>query len=476
MRPIPSIDVAGVRRRVETPAGTFAAGEGDAPGGARAPRFWTTTVESIAIGLLLPCIGWLVDHRDPFFQTRAFSWYVLPPLLAGLRHGFVAGCASAATLGASMVIGWRLHLFGASVSPSEAFIGMFAIAMLTGHVSDVWLRETMRKRASADHAKRRANEIARAHFLLQLSHERLQEQSPGIANLREALERIAGPTGPAATTWSAIAHQVLALAARFTSVEVASLVRTDARSGALGTTVGTLGEPSPLRPDDPLVRNAIRTRHIAAVAGPSGSASAAALRVGGASPLLAAVPIVDSGGVLHGVLCVEGMPFFAFTQRNLEALSILVGHFADRVASGSTLAEPHREREKVFLQRMDRALEDCRERGGRAVLGVLAVVGHSPLSGITDLLLSGILAPEYVIHRTRGRGGDTLIWLLLPDASEEDVRALVERIDDLSRQELERSLAEAGGTAAFRFLTPTDQRVAVMGELERDLEVRRGRR
>jgi len=52
----------------------------------------------------------------------------------------------------------------------------------------------------------------------------------------------------------------------------------------------------------------------------------------------------------------------------------------------------------------------------------------------------------------------------------------VERIDDLSRQELERSLAEAGGTAAFRFLTATDGRVAVMRELERDLEVRRGRR
>ncbi|HEY8925783.1 MAG TPA: GAF domain-containing protein [Polyangia bacterium] len=428
---------------------------------------------------MLPLIGWLVDHRDPFFQTRAFSWYVLPPLLAGLRHGFIAGCASAATLGASMVIGWRLHLFGGLVSPSEGFIGMFTIAMLTGHVSDVWLRETTRKRAAADHAKRRANEIARAHFLLQLSHERLQEQSPGIANLREALERIAGTAGPTATNWKAIAHQVLALAARFTSVEVASLVRidarTDGRSGA-GTTIGTLGDPSPLRPDDPLVRSAVRTRAIAAVAGPSAAASAAALRAPGASPLLAAVPIVDSGGVLHGVLCVEGMPFFAFTQRNLEALSILVGHFADRVASGSTLAEPHREREKVFLQRMDRALEDCRERGGRAVLGVLAVVGQSPLSGITDLLLSGILAPQYVIHRTRGRGGDTLIWLLLPDATEKDVRALVERIDDLSRQELERSLAEAGGTAAFRFLTATDQRVAVMGELERDLEVRRGRR
>jgi len=258
---------------------------------------------------------------------------------------------------------------------------------------------------------------------------------------------------------------------------VASLVRLDERGGAPGETLSTLGDPSPVPPDDPMVREAIRTREIAAVAGPSASAdAAAAARASDASRLLAAVPVVDSGGALHGILCVEGMPFFAFTRRNLEALSILLGHFADRVASGRNLAEPHRERERAFLQRMDRALEDCRQQGGRAVLGVLAVVENSPLSGITDLLLSGILAPNHVVHRTRGRGRDTLIWLLLPDASEEDVRALVERIDDLSRQELERSLAEAGGTAAFRFLTATDGRVAVMRELERDLEVRRGRR
>jgi len=475
MRPTPIIDVAGVRPRIEAAPETIAAGEGPPAGGVRAPRLWTATVESIAIGLLLPLIGWLVNHRDPFFETRGFSWYVLPPLLAGLRHGFVAGCASAGALGASMLIGWRLNVFGGVVSPGEALIGMFTTAMLSGHVSDVWLRETVRKRASSDHAKRRANEIARAHFLLQLSHERLQEQSPGVANLREALERIAGPTGPTATTWPAVAHQVLALAARFTSVEVASLVRIDER-GSPGATLATLGDPDPLPPDDPLVRDAIRTRQIAAVAGPSASAVAAALREPDASRLIAAIPIVDSGGTLHGVLGVEGMPFFAFTRRNLEALSILVGHFADRVASGRNLAEPHRERERAFLQRMDRALEDCRLRGGRAVLGVVAVVEDSPLSGITDLLLSGILAPDHVVHRTRGRGGDTLIWLLLPDASEGDVRALMERIDDLSRQELERSLAEAGGTAVFRFLTATDARVAVMGELERDLEVRRGRR
>ena len=50
------------------------------------------------------------------------------------------------------------------------------------------------------------------------------------------------------------------------------------------------------------------------------------------------------------------------------------------------------------------------------------------------------------------------------------------RIESLIRQKLERSLAQAGGTAAFRFLEPADERPTVMGDLERGVEARRGHR
>ena len=301
------------------------AGDGDAAG-VRASRRWTAIAESIAIGVLLPGVGLLVNREDPFFATRSFSWFVLPPLLAGLRHGFAAACASAAALGAAMLMGWRLHVFGGAELPGEALIGMFMVAMLTGHVSDVWLRETLRTRVTIDHARRRANEIARAHFLWQLSHERLQEQSPGVASLQDALERIGDiATGRTSLDWPAVAQQAVTMVGRFASVETASLIRTTP-SGALGQVLAVLGEPRPVPPTDPMVLDAIQSREIASVAGPRANAAiGAGTRPGQNSRLLAAVPVVDSAGLLHGVLCVEALPFFAFTRQNIESLAVLMG-------------------------------------------------------------------------------------------------------------------------------------------------------
>lgn len=486
-----SLDLAGARPRL---AATMAdsgdassavdSGGGPSEGRGRAAsgrsssgRSWHALVESIALGFLLPVVGWLINRRDPFFETRAFSWYVLPPLLAGLRHGFAGGCASTATLGAWMLIGWRLHVFGGAAFPGEALIGTLVAAMVSGHVSDVWLRETARTFAVANHARRRANEIARAHLLLQLSHERLQEQSPGVSNLREALTKIDGAGDPAPLAWPTIAHQVMALVGRFTSVEAATLIQADVH-GTLGPVLANLGDVAPVSADDPIVREALRSRQITAVTGvgPRAYGPSAGAKPAQASGLLAVVPIIDSGGVLHGVLCLESMPFFAFTRRNLEAAAVLVGHFADRVSSSESPDEPHRERERTFLDRLDRALEETREGRAPAVLGLLAVVAGSPLATISDIILSGILAPDHVVHRTRHRHGDTFLWLLLPRAGEADVRAIMERIGNLVQQELERTLAQAGGSAIFRFLTARDERVTVMAELERDMETSRGRR
>jgi hypothetical protein len=468
-------DLSGAPRRLdEATGGLPAAADGKPPAAERtkpAARSWSAIAESIAIGLLLPAIGWLVNRRDPFLEARPFSWFVLPPLLAGLRHGFAAGCASAATLGASLIVGWRLHVFGGAAFPGEALIGMLTAAMVTGHVSDVWLRETVRTRSAFDHASRRANEFARAHFLLQLSHERLQEQSPGVANLRDALDRIASLSPPGPLAWPTVAPQLLALAARFGSVETATLVQVE-NNAELGAELGALGHPGPVSADDPMVRDALRLRHIACV-GETSDDAAIVVRPAEGSPWLAVIPVLDAGGALHAVLCVQALPFFAFTRKNLEALALLVGHFADRVAARGEPLDPARERARAFEEELGRAIDDCRDRGAAATLGLLAVGAGTPLAGITDLVLTGLLEPTHIAYRTKGRRGGWLLWLLLLDAGEADVRVLVARIEDLTTQELERTLAEAGGTAAFRLLTPVDEPSRIMADLERDLEARR---
>src|SRR4029079_10121503 len=89
------------------------------------------------------------------------------------------------------------------------------------------------------------------------------------------------------------------------------------------------------------------------------------------SPLLAAVPFVDTGGRGNAVLCVQAMPFISFEKRNLEAMVTLAGHFADVVAYGGRPSDVDRGRREIFEVGINRALRDLQERKIPSVVAFL---------------------------------------------------------------------------------------------------------
>ena len=296
----------------------------------RPPRSIVAVVESLVIGAALPAVGFLINRTDPFFLGRPFSWIVLPPLLAGIRHGFAAGCASASVMAFALVLSVRYHVFGVDAFPGEALLGMVLVTMIVGHVSDVWHRDAERTRALLESAGRRANEFARAHFLLSLSHERLEEQNQGAANLRDALARIRQlrATTPG-ESWAVLAQPMMSILSRYAMLEAGSLVSLN-DDGRPFQVLASIGRSLPVNPLDPVLRDAFRSRELFYV---QGGVSSELLSPTQTPRLLAAVPMVDAGGKLHGMLCVQEMPFMAFHKKNLEALALLTGHFAD-VATG----------------------------------------------------------------------------------------------------------------------------------------------
>lgn len=422
-------------------------------------------LESLVLGGSLPCVGWLIDSRDPFFQSRSFSWFVLPPLLAGLRHGFAAGCASAVVLGAAMVVGWRLRVFGGAAFPGEALLGMMSAAMIAGHVADVWQREAGRARTALETVGRRASDFARAYLLLQLSHERLEEQSPGTAHLREALARIRQLTPTPGAPWNAVASSLMSILARYATLEVATLLAVDA-SGNPTEVLATLGYPGPVAPADPIFREAARTHELTYVDG--SDPSVAATSAPDSPRLLAAVPVIDGDGTLHGMLCVHAMPFFAFHRKNLEALAMFAGHFADVVTRPGGAFDPEQEQANEFHDHLVRAIYDRRVLGIPSLVAVLAFDEGSELASMADVLLGASLRPRDFVYRTRGKRG-SVIWLLLPMAESAQGHQLLARLDELSRKELGRSLRDGGGFSAFRPTQPTDRAPVLVAELERDL-------
>jgi len=412
----------------------------------RSLRAWG---ESIVLTLLFPVVGWLADRADPFFLKHSFPWIVFAPLLIGLRHGFAAGCTSASVLGGFLVVAWRTQTLGASAFPAEPFLGLLALAMLTGQFSDLWRRDARRSAATLELVNRRASEFARAHFLLELSHDRLEEQNARTPNLRDALAQV-DKLAPNAG-WQALADPMMAIFATHAMLEVGTLVRVDAQ-GQVSDVVATLGRAAPVESGDALLREAVHSRALTYL--PHGAP--AEPLVAEQSRLLAAVPVIDSGGKLQAVLCVQAMPFVAFHKKNLEALAILAGHFADVVARPTAPFDPERDRQIEFETRLSRALHDRRAFGVPAVVAALSMNYGSSVTGIIDVIIAGSLRPRDATYRTTDRLGNMTLFMLLTMTDDSAGRVLQDRVEGIVQRELYRSLSQVGAGFAFCVVETND--------------------
>ena len=425
------------------------------PAASDAPRVARALVESVVLTLAFPALGYAFDRSDPFFLKHAFPWIVFAPLLVGLRHGFAPGCTSGLVLAGALVLSWRAHVLGVVAFPAESALGLVALAMLTGQFSDVWRRETRRLAATPQQRRRRGAALAQSHFLLDLSHERLREESAGVPNLQDALAGVRKAAAVADGSWASIADAMMSIFAAYAMLEVGVVVRLDARGHAAGT-IAAIGAAQRVDPDDALLAAATRSRDV--VYQPSrGSATEA----GPWSRLLAAIPFVDTRGGVPAVLCVQSMPFAAFHKKNLEALFVLAGHFADLGAAGAG-GDGEEGRRIEFDTRLARAIHDHESFGLPSVVVELWTRRGAPTATLGDLLLGAIPADVDAVMRTRDRFENVLVLALVPMAADEIRSAVQPRVEVAVRRELGMSLSEAGAALSFHAVGANETFAALM--------------
>ncbi|AKU93728.1 Extracellular Matrix protein PelD [Labilithrix luteola] len=270
----------------------------------------------------------MVDHANPFFLTGGFPWLALAPLLIALRHGFMLGFGSAVLLDVGLVLAWRLQFVPVARFPGEPLVGLIVVAMIAGQFSDLWKREIVALEFGFQGLRRQSNELARAHFLLEVSHDRLDDKvERSRSTLREAMSALRDAMSAASTVSFAIqGNTMLEIFATHCGLEVGELLSVN--DGALGDRCAVVGRPEAMAADDPLLVHALRTgqlTYIPAATRPDRSRNFAR------TPLLAAIPFVDSSGEIMAVMCVQAMPFISFEKRNLETMATLGGHLADVV-------------------------------------------------------------------------------------------------------------------------------------------------
>jgi hypothetical protein len=309
-------------------------------------------LETVVLTLAVPGVGWLVDRTDPLMLHRSFSWLVVVPILVGMRHGLILGCASAIGLDAAVVFAWRAHAFGVDRLPSETVVCLLALSMVAGQYCNVWTREIRKFEARSETLQKRLVALTRAHAVLELSHDRLRDERPEDYNLLGALQALRDGSEVDRRS-PALEERLMDLLVRFCALDVASLHAVDARGRFEVDPIAVIGRPQGADPNDPLLQHALATRKLVHVAEIS-QASA------DESNLLAAVPLIEAAGLLRAVLCVQSMPFMAFHRRNLEALVALGGHWADLTAAP---ALPNGiDRERLDLRRTSALAENDLER------------------------------------------------------------------------------------------------------------------
>jgi polysaccharide biosynthesis protein PelD len=417
-------------------------------------------VEAVVLTMLIPLVGLVVHKDDPFFLNQRFSWIVFAPLLLGLRHGFAPALTSAVILDAVIATAWRTQIVPMPHLPGDTMVGITALAMLTGQFSDVWKRELVRLDGGFDVLRKQLSELMRSHFLLELSHDRLQERTgKGAPTLRDtmlAVHRVseAKPKGSLID----LADSIAEIFQTYTMVEVAGLHAVNDNGVLAHDPMAVIGRPAKLDPNDEQVRTTLVEKRLTYIETGAGRASSSRTH------LIAVVPFVDAWGKLHGIMAIESMPLLAFERRNLEALAILGSHFADVIATGGK--DVQRGQRKEFEIRVRRSIRDAADNDVQSTIFALIIRKGGAVSDSIETLLGGTLRALDFPFVQRDRAGNYCVYILLPVTDEAGARALGARVERIVRRELNMNLTRAGAFHFFHVLRPEDNVDRVMKALE----------
>jgi hypothetical protein len=303
-------------------------------------------VETVVFMLVVLGLCWALDRADPLLLNSGFPWLWFAPFIIGLRYGTLLGL-----LASAMVVGaW--YLLGASHGqawPLMFFTGGLLQTIVAGHFGDTWGNRAARASTINDYLNDRLVAITNSHYLMRLSHERLEKDllskpttlrdsitelrrlsvlgesvSPDTSGTQGSVAAQATPSAPLRALPGA--HGLLEFVAQVCQIEVAALF--PVLHGRVGTQAAArVGDDFALAPDDELVTHAMSTMSVAHLKSEDIPAAQ--------SQYLVCAPLVSADGQLLAVLVIKRMPFLSLNFDNLQLLLVLLGYYADGVEHSS---------------------------------------------------------------------------------------------------------------------------------------------
>jgi hypothetical protein len=287
------------------------------------------TFEAVLFGLGALTAAFWFTPADPFGLSAQFPWLWLVPAVVAMRYGSIVALVSVGTY----FVGW-LGLEGlqliATPFPQAYFLGGLVLALTCGQFADVWNSRQRRLRAVNAYLDERLNTLTKSHFLLRMSHERLeQDLLAKPLTLRETLTRLRGLAMLVHGDALPGADEFLQLLAQSCQLEVAAVFAMKRDGTYEREPAARLGSAHVLDLADPLLAYGLEQGDLVHV-----QMAQPGAREFDQSRYVICAPMISASGQRIGLVAVERLPFFALNYDTLQLFTVLLGYFADGVLSG----------------------------------------------------------------------------------------------------------------------------------------------
>lgn len=241
-------------------------------------------------------------------------------------------------------------------------LGPALTALLCGYFSDNCHEKQSATRAARRLDSLQLDEMRQNHYLLLLSHTRLEQRvAGGVDTLRKSLQRLQASLTANSDQEKGLANRATELLLQFDSltwIQSASLHIVGTDKKPLSQAAATIGEPPALQTNSTLAIESIAQRKMLAVT----DIRAALLEKGP----LAVAPIVDNDGRIHAIVCVYKIPFFSFNRENLALMAVLAAHIGHMLSKASYAGST--DKKQAFMHAIKRACDDASTFGLPSVL------------------------------------------------------------------------------------------------------------
>lgn len=386
---------------------------------------WLKITESAVITAAVPLLGYWLSPQDPFFVDADFPWLMLAPLLVGLRYGINAGAFSVLTLVGIMAIGFVHGYLPWDEFPVLHSVGMLVTVLLVGEFGSVWNKRNNLLRAMNEYRDYRLREFGHAYNLLQQSHDGLEQRLAAnstslrgcLISVRRELTRAQATLGPLFD----FGPTILRLFAHYGSLQKASLFVVDGSGQLEGKPVATIGNPEPVPAKLRLIREAISTGEITYIDTDTADNADAP------EPLMAVIPIRDLDDRLWAVICVEALPFRAYTPENLRLLAVMADYVGDMLNAKLSVPDAHDLDQQAFMLQLERCVRDANQHLLSARLLGLRFVNTQTAFQLAGMIMEYVrgLDLHWMVH---DREGHVVLLVLLPFTDEVASRNFLHRL------------------------------------------------